>query len=389
MRVFVLHNRYRQPGGEDVVVDSETALLRSGGHDVRRYEVQNPTDPACARFELARSPWNVAAARAVRTVVRDFRPDVAHVHNTWFSLSPSVVRAVHREGVPVVATFHNYRFSCLAATLYRAGDRCTDCVGTLPWRGVVRRCYYGSTSRSAAVGLTTGIHQLVGTWRRHVGVAVAPSQVTRSFLVQAGFPSDMVVVKPHHVADVGPRKAPPSASRLLVYAGRLSEDKGLHALLGAWRTKAPAHMRLMLVGDGELREEIASVPAPNVTLLPWLPSNRLHQLLLEARAVVLPTRMYETFGLVAVEALAAGAPVLSVAGGAISEAIGDAGPPPVPANADVETWQERLVRLSDDAAVDLWGGLARQRYQQRHDPVQALQRLLDVYAEAAARQHPS
>src|SRR5919106_5570972 len=100
MRVLQLHNRYRLPGGEDDVVHAEAAVLRAHGHEVRTVEIQNPDTPLATARALAQAPWNRASANAVRSIVRRFRPDVAHVHNTWFQLTPSILAAVHDLGVP-------------------------------------------------------------------------------------------------------------------------------------------------------------------------------------------------------------------------------------------------------------------------------------------------
>src|SRR4029450_5924212 len=136
VRVLQLHTPYRQPGGEDAVVRAEAEVLRRSGHEDVQHQVQNPPGAAGAIGSLVLSPWNPLQARKVQGLAERIRPDVAHVHNTWYAQSPAVLWALRRSGVPTVMTLHNYRLVCANGQLFRDGAPCEDCVGTSPWHGV-------------------------------------------------------------------------------------------------------------------------------------------------------------------------------------------------------------------------------------------------------------
>jgi hypothetical protein len=154
LRVLQVHTHYREEGGEDSVVRAEAELLRSAGHDVVVHQARNPSGALATGASLAMSPWNPLAAREVRRLAERVRPDVAHVHNTWYALSPSVLAALSAAAVPVVMTLHNYRLLCANAQLFRDGRPCEDCVGSHPWHGVRHRCYRGSALASAPAAAT-------------------------------------------------------------------------------------------------------------------------------------------------------------------------------------------------------------------------------------------
>ncbi|MGH3451927.1 MAG: glycosyltransferase, partial [Haloechinothrix sp.] len=150
MRVLVVHNRYRseQPSGEDRVVDQERTLLTGAGHRVSAFERRSDDIAAMSLLEKAavpfRVPWNPSVRAELAALLREERPDVVHIHNTFPLLSPSVVAACADVGVPAVATLHNYTMVCPPGTLYRDGRVCTDCVGTSPLHAVGHGCYRGS-----------------------------------------------------------------------------------------------------------------------------------------------------------------------------------------------------------------------------------------------------
>lgn len=377
MRVLILHNQYREPGGEDSVVRADARLLREGGHQVVLFEVRNP-DGAQALASLTTAGWNRKSERDVAALVRKQRFDVAHVHNTWFQLSLSVLRPLSQARVPVVMSLHNYRSVCLAATLHRDGQTCLDCIGKLPWRGVAHRCYRKSVMQSAVLAAAESAHRKLHTFERYVDVFVTPSELARRHLVAGGLPEDRLVVTPNYVPDPGPRDEPPSASRRVVFAGRLTADKGVRLLVDAW-AHADLGLHLILAGEGPLRAELERALPEDVQLAGWMPPEKLTAMVRTARALTLPTSMLETFGLAAVEGMAAGAPVLTTEGGALAEAVGRAGPPAVARGGGVAAWAAALRSLCDDSAVDRWGEEVRRRYVEAYDPALALRRLTNVY----------
>lgn len=381
MRVLVVHNSYREPGGEDSVVAAEANLLAAAGHRVALHRVDNPTGAAASALGLTRSAWNHRQATQMKNVAERFDPDIVHVHNTWFALSPAILWSLRTHRAARVLTVHNYRLVCVNASLLRGGFRCTDCLGRSPWPGVVHRCYRGSAVASMAAAAAIGTHRALGTWSSQVERVIVPTELVRRLIAGSGVTPERISVKPHFTSDPGPRPAPPSASRTVLYAGRISPEKGLSALVAAWVADRPPGMELVLVGDGSQRREFAAA-GPGVRVEPWVPRSRLIEMMLGARAVITPTPMFETFGLTAVEAMAAGTPVVTVAGGAADEVVGPDQPAPVDLSDLMTSWRRALTGLADDSSVDEWGRAARRRFEDRYTPDAGLRRLLEVYQQA-------
>jgi len=380
MKVFQVHTRYRQPGGEDSVVEAEAAVLRAAGHDVTQYQVANPESAGATAAALAAAPWNPAAARRVAAAATAAGAEIAHVHNTWFALSPAIVPALRRAGLPVVITLHNYRLLCANSMLFRDGRPCQDCVGSHPWHGVVHRCYRGSVSASTVSALTVAANRR--TWRDDATLFLALTEFGRQRFIEGGLPPAKVQVKSNFVPDVGPRLTPPSRSDRVLFVGRLSPEKGLHVVLDAWR-QLDLPLRLQVIGDGPARRDLLRRAPDGVEFLGRLSHDEVQQAMREARALVFPSLWYEGQGMTLLESFAAGLPaVVSKLGGSADLLRGGGGWTATPG--DVSSWVRNLSALANDDTVDATGAKARRRYEAGFSPEQGLAGLEAAYRWALA-----
>jgi glycosyltransferase involved in cell wall biosynthesis len=379
MKVLQVHARYRHEAGEDAVVDAEGALLRSAGHEVVPFHTESPSSLPAAATSLLTSSWNVAAARRVDEAVRQHRPDVAHVHNTWFALSGSVLEHIDRAGVPVVMTLHNYRLGCISRDLFRDGAPCTRCLGRSPAPGVRHRCYKGSYAASAVAAVELVVHRTRRTMQRNVDRFVAPSEFAADLLVRAGVDASSITVKPHFTHDPGPRLGPPSASAEVLYVGRLAPGKGVEELLSAWQRSPRPGLRLVLVGDGPLRAALEEQVPAGVELSGWLPRDDVLARMRSARALVFPSTWYEPFGMVLIEALAAGLPVVGFGAGAARQIVRPEPPELLVPVGDADALAKALDRLHEDPFVDEVGHRSRARFEAAFTPEQNLPALESIY----------
>lgn len=368
MRILQVHTRYRERGGEDAVVDTDRELLLGAGHEVQRYEARNPDGAVRAASRLALAPWNPVARRELRLFTERFQPDVAHVHNTWFSLSPSAVAGIRDAGVPIVMTVHNYRLVCSNAHLFRDGRPCQDCVGSHPWHGVVHRCYRDSTLASFAAAATIAVARRGDVWSTCIDRFLVLNDFGRDILLRSGVSDEKIVTRPNVVTDHGVREHPPSTSPTVIYVGRLSETKGIRVLLDAWRRADPSDLRLDVFGDGELREELMATAPPTVRFHGWVDPDEIHGAMRTARALAFPTLCYEGQPLVVLEALAAGLPILASDLGGTGDDIRAVDPQGVLPAGDVESWAEGLRALAGRSDLDDIGSSLRRRYERLHTP---------------------
>ena len=305
MKVLVVHNVYQHRGGEDSVMEAEVALLSSRGHSVELFLRHNDAVDQMSHANAAvQTFWATQTGREFEALLRSFKPDVVHVHNTFPLISPAIYWVADRLGVPVVQTLHNFRLLCPQANFLREGKICEDCLGKLPWRGAVRGCYRDSKLQSTVLAGMVTLHRAIGTWQNKVTRYIAFNEFCRSKFIAGGLPASRIVIKPNFVDF----EAPADLARAgLLFVGRLSTEKGVGVLAGAAALLADA--QLCIVGDGPKAAFLDGVKG--IKRLGQLSASAVKHEMNRAAAVVVPSICYETFCMVVLEAFASGSPVIA------------------------------------------------------------------------------
>jgi glycosyltransferase involved in cell wall biosynthesis len=389
MRILVVHNGYQKHGGEDVVVEAEERLLRAHGHSVVRYRRHNEElrgrGPLGILTAGMQTVWSKASAREVAALLAKEKPGVVHFHNIFPLISPAAYYACAEANVPVVQTLHNYRLLCPGAYFLRDGRVCEECLGrSVPWPGVVHGCYRESRAATAAVATMLAVHRVMKTWREKVGVYIALSDFARKKFIEGGLPGERIVVKPNFVDPDPGLKC--GAGEYALYVGRLSVEKGLRVLLGAWG-RLQEKIPLRIAGDGPLKEEIAAEiktrELSSVELLGRRAPSEIVSLMQGARFLVLPSVCYENFPLAVAEAFACGLPVIASRLGSMAEIVadGDTGLHVAPGDS-AELAAKADWAWRNPGRLQEIGKAGRQEYVSKYGPEQNYKRLMGIFERA-------
>ncbi len=326
LSVLCVHNRYIQPGGEDQVFESESQLLAQNGVRVEKVEEQTTYPSGLVRKIEAAADcvWSRSWHQKFKTMLRDMRPDVVHIHNFFSVISPSVYYACKEEGVPVVQTLHNYRLACPAASFYRDGKICEECLDHGPFHAVKYGCYRESKLATAALATMLEVHRKKNTWTEMVDCYVALTEFAREKMIQGGLPAEKIRVKPNFVLpDPGPRS---SDGDYALFVGRLVDLKGVGTLIKAW-SKLSASIPLVIAGDGPYRPEmeklIADFKLTNIDYRGRLSRPETLAAMKGARFLMFPSEWYEGFPVTIAESFACGVPVLCSRLGGMQEIVDD------------------------------------------------------------------
>ncbi len=316
LNILLVHNRYQIPGGEDTVFENEAKMLEKHGHRVFRYERSNSEingmglkGKAKLFFEVK---WSQRAYDEVTAMIRENDIDLVHVHNTVLMITPSVFDACKDAGVPVVQTLHNFRMICLNGVLYRDGHICEDCLERGIDCALRNHCYRGSRIQTLALARSAEYNRMHGTYR---GVYfICMTEFNREKILTLNreeqvIDPEKVFIKPNYVPEPVIGKTPEESGYYL-YAGRLETIKGSRILTEAFN-RMPDR-RLILIGEGELKEELQKKAKDNITFLGYMGREELYGYYANAKALIYPTQVYEgarpmTIG----EAYACGCPVIT------------------------------------------------------------------------------
>ena len=378
--IVIAHNRYRstQLSGENLAVDAEVAALQAAG--VALVRLERHSDALVAAGPLTRLRTGLAlggsATRraALRTELQALDADLVHAHNLFPLFGTDLWQAAHDLGIPLIQTVHNHRLFATATRLLgswgarrpRDPAEAAHLQRLSPLHGGRLTDWF--YQRGLTRAWTQGLPRLVSTWIVHSGFH-------RDLLVAAGLDPARIVVRLHALP--GQRKVAagdPAAGTAGLFVGRLKPEKGLDLLAAAW----PREFPLEIVGDGpeaDLARRLAGERFRGA-----LPPAQVASAMARARFLIVASRVYEGGGLplVALEALAAGTPVLAPALGALPELIAERGvgwcfPPDDPAALTA------AIRRAWAEAPDL-----RPRCQavveRDHDPARWLAALQAVYA---------
>lgn len=382
MRVLVGHSPYRQPGGEDRYVDLLIELLKAH-HDVARFERRND-DLRATPGTAARMLGSPRLVREARRAVASFAPDVVHVHNVYPSIGPALHLAARRAGVPLVMTVHNYRLRCPNGLMYTEGGLCHRCVSGNRGHALWHDCF-PSTTQAAAYATVLSAHQWLLPLERMVDAFVAPSEFVANRLRNWGVQAERVHVVPHPMATVPGATTAPGTHGL--FLGRLREEKGPDTVVAA--LERAGDRPFVFAGSGPMLSDL-QVRARRANLhqarfVGWQTPEQVQRLVADARYVVMPSRFEEPAGLVALEAMAAGRPVVVSDRGALPELATTGAALVAPAD-DVESLAIAMTRLDEDEDLAArMGAAGLATVARRHTPEGHGRAVARVYRSAAGR----
>ncbi|GAB2544753.1 glycosyltransferase family 4 protein [Spirosoma aerophilum] len=314
MRVLIVHNYYKQGGGEDTVFEQEVDLLRESGYLVETlvFDNENFTGAWIANTRSAiQALYNTESGRRLDWAIDQFQPNVVHIHNLFYTASASVIRTAKKRRIPVVMTVHNYRLVCINGLLMRVGRvPCESCLSRLvPFAGIQNACFQGSKAKSAHLSAITLLHKLTGIWKQ-VDRFIVLTDFSRQKILESSLKLDkaQVCVKPNFVDDAG-YADPEKRDNSFLYVGRLTFEKGVHVLLEAAQMYG---FPLKIIGDGPLAADVSRM-AENVPTIQYegkQPRELVLNALKQCRALILPSLWYEGLPTVILEAFASGTPVI-------------------------------------------------------------------------------
>lgn len=405
-RLLSINNYHYPRGGADNVYLQHSALFDSRGWDVACFSMKHEDNIQSewskyfvSEIELGKSysfkekiesfskiVWSSEARGKIRHLIRDFQPNVAHAHNIYHHISPSILRELKQKRIPVVLTAHDLKILCPAYKMLNANGVCEACKKNKIWNVALKKCLHESRVLSTAIFVESAIHRLIDVYNNNIDIIIVPSKFYFKKFVEWGYPEKKLryvpnFVQKNTVLDVNTSK------KDFVYFGRLSREKGLFTLLKA---ASKCGLRIRIVGSGPderlLKEYAAEVGAP-ATFVGRMSGAALRAEIASARTVILPSEWYENAPMSVLEAFELGVPVIGADIGGIPELIapGETGWLFESGDADALSHTMDAAASTNDALLTEMGRRARAQIHQSFLADGYLQSVSRIYEELGVR----
>lgn len=331
MQVHKYYTKTR--GGGSITAFLETKrILEKNGHQVLVFAMQDADNFPCPessyfsehfdlnsamswkeKFQVAKKIiYNQEAKEKLARLIAEKKPQLAHLHNIYHYLSPSIVDALAKQQVPMVMTLHDYKLICPAYKLYADGLVCNLCRRKCYIHCLLNKCLKQSVSASFLGMLEAYVHRFKGTYAK-IDQFIAPSQFIKDKHVEFGIPANKIQVMRYPI-DLDRYEQilypTPEEADFFVYYGRLSEEKGILNLLQAVaRLKSQRNLgatKLLIIGKGPQEEQLKNKIKElglhsNVEMIGFKTGTDLFNLVQKAKFVVVPSVWYDNSPLVVIE----------------------------------------------------------------------------------------
>ena len=314
MKILLIHNFYQYTGGEDIYFLSLVNLLKKKNHQVYAFtrNSKNITDNFADKLNVAVGMLlNTQVATELTDLINEFKPDIAHFHNVYPLISPLAYHVCKKYHIPIVQTVHNYRFLCPKALLFRGGKICELCARKrFSYLSIVFGCYHQSYLASFIFSPAFLFHNLLKSFD-YIDTYIFPAEFIRNYHVKTlHIPINKTVVFPNFIDNNKALKYHQTEiSSYFLFAGRLSEEKGITQLLDTFSSLP--QLKLIVIGDGPLRKQVEKYKKyKNIIIKNFLPREKIFTYMKNALSTIIPSLWYEVLPMVMLESFANGTPVI-------------------------------------------------------------------------------
>lgn len=330
-------------GGAERYYFNLSELLERYGHRVVHFSMQDPKNiPSefsqyfVSKMDISRVSFSLAGVRKamrllysfeskskIEQIIKDTKPDIAHIHNIYHQISPSILPVLKKFKIPVVMSLHDYKLISPNYQFLCNGKICEH--KNSYSKEIFHKTVKNSYVASALCALEMKVHIFFDVYKRNIDLFLAPSEFIKNKFVEYGFDSDKIKVLPYALEiesyrDISPVNGP----RYIVYFGRLSKEKGIDILLNAIKN-IKNDVKLKIAGEGPMLEQlklkIKNESIQNIEFVDFKSGDELKNIIAGSLFVVVPSIWYENSPLAIYEAMALGKAVIGSRIGGIPELV--------------------------------------------------------------------
>lgn len=344
MKILLVNKFYFRFRGAETNFFALKEMLERAGHEVVVFAMHHPQNEPSKYAQyfvsqvklrdlqynpfqvlriLGRMIYSLEARCKLNKLIKAEKPELAHLHNIYHHLSPSILSVLKKAQIPVVQTLHDYKLLCPNYKLFTQGEVCERCQGGHYCQAIKNKCMKDSYIASVFIALEKWFHNKWQIYEKNIDVFVSPSEFLKNKAQAWGIKNRFEVI--NNFVDLPSKSYGKSGEKYFLYFGSLSPEKNIQELLEAY-LKADLKIKLKIVGEGESRAELAKFVSQNnlsnqVEFLGFMEGEKLQQIIAQALVTILPTKWYENYPFTVLESLALGVPVVATKQGGLPEMI--------------------------------------------------------------------
>ena len=396
MNILYANKFFFLNGGSERVFFQEREFLQANGHAVVDFSMEDERNvfSEYSSYFIANVDFNTAkglfaklnsaanfihspvAVTNLQKLLQQEKPQIAHLHNIYHQLTPSIIPVLKKSGAKVVLTLHDFKLICPSYLALRGDEICLDCDGRRFWKPFTTNCQQ-SRFKGLLLSLEAIFHQIKKSYDQ-VDCFLAPSQFMADVIAKRIDREKIRVLKNGIDTDAFVPQYEDTGYGL--YFGRLSKEKGVETLLNAYE-KSSHNFPLKIVGTGPLEDDLKEDYA-EAEFLGYKSGDELQQLIKNAAFVVVPSEWYENCSMVVLEAMAYGKPVIGSRIGGIPEQIEDGVTGLLFEMGNARELAEKMEYLIDNPEVRTeMGKAARAKLEREYSLQQHCESLVSMYEQ--------
>jgi glycosyltransferase involved in cell wall biosynthesis len=401
MKILLIHKHHYNLGGAEKYYLDLSRLLTQKGHQVAHFAMKdgrNLRSPWSKYFvsgisfegagwsllkALGRMTFSFEAVRKMGKLIEDFKPDIAHIQNIYYHISPSILLELKKKKIPIVYTVHDYHLISPNVNLFHNGKVCEIGKKGL-YRIVLHKCVRDSFLISGITSSIFYLHKLFNLYKGSVDFFISPSAFMKKKLIEYGFSPKTIVQLPNFI-DATKYQERFVKGSYIFYFGRLFEHKGTGLLIKV--AKLLPNIKFKIAGDGpeeqKLKKLVGESKINNVEFMGKLSQEKIKKAISYSSFCVVPSLWYENMPYSILEAFASGKPVVTSQIGGIPEIVEDGKSGLLFKPGDVEQFGARIESLwGNPGLLKKMGSYARKTAEKKFGSESHYKSLMEIYQSA-------
>ena len=337
MKILLVNKFLYENGGSETYIFKLHEYFKSIGHEVQFFGMEDERNIAGNEWNILTknitfrkvSPatllyplkiiYSLEARHKIKRIIELFKPDVVHLNNINFQITPSIIYEIKKFNIPIIFTAHDYQLICPNHLLYQPARAvlCEECISSGFFRCVKNNCIHGSKFRSIIGYIESELYHGLNTYSL-IDKIICPSEfIEKKFHCKSIFQKKTVMM--HNFIQEVEKDDKTKKGNYVLYFGRFTDEKGIRTLIKVCN-RLP-EIPFIFAGGGPLLDLVNGIP--NIKNAGFLRGEELKKVISEALFSIFPSEWYENCPFSVMESQMYGTPVLGSDIGGVPELIKD------------------------------------------------------------------